>query len=49
MRIDRSLDSKFGLDEQALKAIKATTWQPGRYRGTPVPMVIVVSMNFTLR
>jgi len=48
-RIYRSLDNVFGLDDQAVKAVRATQWTPGRFNGTPVAMVVVMDLTFSLR
>jgi protein TonB len=47
--ITRSLDAKFGLDEEAVKA--ATQWQfePGKKDGKPVPVRVTIEMAFTLK
>src|SRR5262245_32783209 len=45
----RSLDAMFGLDEQAVKAMKQWTFKPGTKDGQPVPVSIQVEMTFTLK
>jgi periplasmic protein TonB len=47
--IVRSLDSTFGLDEEAIKAVKQWRFQPGTRLGKPVPVEIVVEVTFTMR
>ena len=49
VRVARSLDTTFGLDEQAVKAIKATPFKPGTLNGVAVPILATASMQFTLR
>lgn len=47
--ITRSLDSVFGLDQEALKAAKQWRFVPGTKQGVPVPVLVTISMGFTLR
>jgi len=47
--ITRSLDSTFGLDQQAVLAVKQWRFRPGTYRGQPVPVLVNVELTFTLR
>lgn len=44
-----SLDQKFGLDQEALKAIKQWTFAPGVRLGAPVAVIIAVELTFTLK
>jgi TonB family protein len=45
----RSLDSTFGLDQEAIKAAKQWRFQPGTRMGEPVPVLISIELTFTLR
>jgi periplasmic protein TonB len=45
----RSLDSSFGLDEEAIKAAKRWRFKPGTLRGEAVSVRVVIEMSFTLR
>lgn len=45
----RSLDSSFGLDLEAIKAARQWRFQPGTRFGQPVPILVTISMTFTLR
>lgn len=45
----RSLDSVFGLDQEAIKAAKQWRFVPGTRQGLPVPVLVTISMGFTLR
>lgn len=48
-RIVRSLDSRFGLDQEALTAAKKWRFKPGLLNGTPVPVIVTIELSFTLR
>ena len=47
--VERSLDTMFGLDEQAVKAMKAWTFRPGTKDGKAVAVRVHVEMTFTLK
>jgi protein TonB len=47
--IVRSLDSAFGLDEEAIKAVKQWRFRPGTRFGKPVPVQVVIEVSFTMR
>ena len=47
-RVITSLDKTFGLDEQAIIAIKQWTFEPGKLNGVPVPVAITVDLEFKL-
>jgi protein TonB len=49
VHITRSLDSAFGLDNEAIKTVKQWRFRPGTRLGQPVPVLIVIEMSFTLR
>lgn len=51
VRVVRSLDSTFGLDEEAIKAAKEWRFAPGIHAqtGQPVPVIITIELTFTLR
>lgn len=49
IRIARSLDATFGLDAQAIAAVKQWRFRPGRRNGQPVPVRVRVELTFTLR
>ncbi len=48
-KIIRSLDSIFGLDQQALNAARQWKFLPGTRLGEPVPVLITIELTFTLR
>jgi protein TonB len=45
----RSLDSTFGLDEEALKTVKLWRFMPGTLAGRAVPVLVEIELTFTLR
>jgi periplasmic protein TonB len=49
VQVIRSLDSTFGLDQEAIKAAKQWRFQPGTRMGEPVPVLISIELTFTLR
>ncbi len=49
IKITRSLDATFGLDQQAIIAVKQWRFRPGTYKGQPVPTIVNVELTFTLR
>ena len=48
-RVVRSLDSAFGLDEEALKTVKLWRFVPGTLAGRAVPVLVEIELTFTLR
>ena len=49
IQILRSLDSVFGLDQEAIKAARQWRFAPGTRMGQPVPVQITIELTFTLR
>ena len=49
VRVTRSLDEEYGLDEQAVKAVKQWSFKPGTRDGKPVPVRVSIEMTFTLK
>ena len=49
VRIVRSLDRTFGLDEEALKAVKNWRFRPGKRQGQSVAVIVEIELTFTLR
>jgi TonB family protein len=49
VRVTRSLDPIFGLDQEAIKAAKQWRFSPGIRQGEPVPVIITIELTFTLR
>ncbi len=48
-KVIRSLDSVFGLDQEALKAARQWKFVPGMRQNEPVPVIITIELTFTLR
>ncbi len=49
VQVVRSLDSTFGLDQEAIKAAKQWRFAPGQRLGAAVPVQITIELTFTLR
>jgi len=49
VRVTRSLDPTFGLDQEAERTVKKWVFAPGTRLGQPVPVLIEIEMSFTLR
>jgi protein TonB len=49
VQVTKSLDSTFGLDQEAIKAAKQWRFRPGMRQGEPVPVLITIELTFTLR
>lgn len=49
VKVTQSLDDKYGLDEQAVKAVKQWRFKPGTKDGKPVPVRVSIEMTFTLK
>jgi protein TonB len=49
VRIVRSLDPVFGLDQEAIRAVKQWRFAPGTRRGQPIPVLVTIELTFTLR
>jgi TonB family protein len=49
VRVARSLDAVFGLDKEAVKAVRAWTFAPATRGGVAIPMWVSVELTFTLR
>jgi TonB family protein len=49
VQVLRSLDSVFGLDQEAIKAAKQWKFAPGTRLGEPVSVLVTIELQFTLR
>ena len=49
VRIVRSLDTTFGLDEEAVAAVRRWRFVPGTLAGRAVPVLVNIELSFTLR
>jgi TonB family protein len=49
LRIVKSLDPTYGLDQEALKAASNWRFKPATIDGQPVPVLIMIELTFTLR
>jgi protein TonB len=49
VEVVRSLDSSFGLDQEAVKAAKQWRFKPGTRQGEPVAVLVTIELTFTLR
>ena len=45
----RSLNPTFGLDQEAIKAVRRWRFRPGTRFGQPVPVLVEIELTFTLR
>jgi protein TonB len=49
IKVVRSLDSSFGLDQEAIKAARQWQFAPGTRFGQPVPVLVTIEIAFSLR
>ena len=49
VKIVRSLDTMYGLDQAAIDAMKQWRFRPGMKDGSPVRVAVSVEMTFTLK
>jgi protein TonB len=49
VRLVKSLDATFGLDREAIKAVRQWRFRPGRQLGKAIPVRVGVEVSFTLR
>lgn len=47
--VTRSLDTEYGLDNEAVKAAKQWKFKPGRKDGQPVAVIVTIELTFTLK
>jgi len=49
IRIMKSLDMVFGLDQQAIASAREWRFQPGTRMGEPVSVLVTLEIGFTIR
>jgi protein TonB len=49
IRVSRSLDGTFGLDQEAIKCVRQWRFRPGTRQGQPVPVYVTIEVAFNLR
>ena len=49
VRVVRSLDKEYGLDDQAVQAVKQWEFKPGRKDGQAVPVLVNIELTFSQR
>ena len=49
VQVVRSLDRNYGLDDEAIKAVRRWRFAPGTRFGQPVPVLVEIELTFTLR
>jgi len=49
VEVVKSLDSAFGLDQEAVKAAKQWRFVPGTRFGEPVPVLVTIELAFSVR
>lgn len=49
VKVVRSIDRNFGLDEEAIKAAKQWRFRPGTRFGEPVAVLVTIELSFSLR
>ncbi|MEO5819139.1 MAG: TonB family protein [Vicinamibacteraceae bacterium] len=49
IRIARSLDGTFGLDQEAIACVRQWRFRPGTRQGQPVPVSVTIEVAFNLR
>jgi protein TonB len=47
--VTKSLDGRWGLDDEAVKAARLWRFRPGTRRGEPVPVLVGIAMEFSIR
>jgi protein TonB len=49
VRVVRSLDVSFGLDQKAIEAVRRWRFRPGSHLGEAVAVKVLIELSFTLR
>jgi TonB family protein len=48
VRVVRSFDSRFGLDQEAVKAARQSRFRPGTVDGHPVAVRLTIELSFSI-
>jgi len=48
VKVVRSLDANYGLDQEAIKAAKQWVFAPGTRSGEPVPVMVSIELTFVI-
>lgn len=49
IKVTRSLDAEYGLDQEAIAAAEQWRFKPGTRQGKPVPVLVTIELTFTLK
>jgi TonB family protein len=49
IKVTKSLDTQYGLDDAAVQALSGWRFEPGRKDGKAVPVMVTIEMTFTLK
>ncbi|HYN06575.1 MAG TPA: energy transducer TonB [Vicinamibacterales bacterium] len=49
MRLVKSLDTRFGLDQEAMRVAKLWVFEPGRKDGFPIPVIVTIVVQYRLK
>jgi TonB family protein len=49
LRLVKSLDTRFGLDQEAIRVARLWVFEPGRKDGFPVPVIVTIVVQFRLK
>lgn len=49
VRVKRSLDKEYGLDDEAVNTVKKWAFSPAKRDGVAIPVLVDIELSFTLR